>query len=540
MKYKYIVLSFVFLFFSCQGFLERLPTDFIAPENYYSNLQELDEALTGVYDVMSYEATFGMRYQLFLTIGTDETYPNGNQTSGSINTYQGFANDRWVEEFWKYMYSGVERANSLLANYHRAKDVPEDELNRIVGEAKFLRGFYYFMLVSNFGGVPLKLEPSSSVNNYNQIKKSSVKEVYEAIIKDMTEALVLLDKQTATKIGFGGRVSKSAVQGILARVYLHMAGFPLYDTDGYENARYYAEQVILSGEHALNKDYTQIFINYAQDKYDVKESIWEVEFWGDRNGNDFRETGRLGNFSGVPASDQSIGICGCSVRMTPTLFNLFETKVPPTSPGNIQPTNDSRRDWIAARYGYNGSSNPDRIQTVRSNVWDMHMGKWRREYELSSTKDRIYTPQNFPLLRYADVLLMYAEAENEINGPGNAVEKVNWVRRRAYKVDINQASLEADVKSNYLVSKEAFRSFIIDERSRELGGEFLRKSDLVRWGLLLARVKANADYIIDYAPENRKFSAQSGQNIRERDVYLPIPQYEINLNKKNLEQNEGW
>src|SRR5690606_35525873 len=212
----------------------------------------------------------------------------------------------------------------------------------ILGEATFLRAYYYFLLATNFGGVPLKLEPTTSFNSVD-IPRSDLKDVYEQIVEDMKQAELLLSNQTATKLGIGGRVSLSAVRGILARVYLRMAGEPLNDTDKYADAREYALKVIQSGEHELNPSFEQIFINYAQDLYDVKESIWEVEFWGNRF-DSYRETGQIGSFSGPNAGDEEIGWSGNTTRHTGLLFKNNEADS--TTANTIKYTRDLRRDCI--------------------------------------------------------------------------------------------------------------------------------------------------------------------------------------------------
>src|SRR5690606_608691 len=117
--------------------------------------------------------------------------------------------------------------------------------------------------------------------------------IYDLILKDMTEAETLVDD--LADIGFPGRVSRVAVQGILARVCLKMAGEPLKDASKLEDARSWAERVIESGKYQLNADYKQVFINHSADLYDIKESLWEIEFWGNQLGNAYRAAGRIGN-----------------------------------------------------------------------------------------------------------------------------------------------------------------------------------------------------------------------------------------------------
>lgn len=611
---KIIVLFISLSFFGCKDFLENTPTDFISPENYYNTDKELNSALTGVYEVMGDAYLYGKWYQMQVAVGTDETYMTGVQPSGELNTYQHSPSNTYSRYLWRYLYFGIERANNLIANINKPK-MDETKRNHILGEAMFLRAYYYFVLVSHYGDVPLQLVPNPSTKDVS-IARTASKIVYDQIVSDMKKAEELLQTQTATSLGYGGRVSLSTVRGILARVFLQMAGYPLKDESKYAEAIIYANKVIDSHEHALNPSFQQIFINYAQDKYDVKETIWEVEFWGNRTGNAFVETGNLGNISGPLARDPEIGVSTSAIKTTGVLFKAYE--VDDNSTTTLKYSPDLRRDWTCVQYGYGtATSNPGRVKTLNTNIYNMDLGKWRREYETLLPKHSTFTPQNFPLLRYADVLLMLAEAENEVNGPTSiAINTVNDVRRRGYgKLLIGQtlktitvanggtgytavptvtvtggggteatatavisggkvtkivisnygknftsapavtitggsgtgatglATIttvnDADLKASQTASKIEFRKALQKERMLELGGEFLRRQDLIRWGLLVANLKDNSADIIQNAIANRKYTSQAGDNVTERDVLLPIPEYDISLNKL-LIQNPGW
>lgn len=615
---KIIIFLAILACSGCKDFLEKVPTDFTSPESYFNTEKDLETALVGVYDILGHEYVYGKWYQFQISVGTDESYMTGVQPAGSLNTYQHEPSNIYLTNLWRYIYSGIERANQLIAHIDKPK-MDEGKRKQILGEVLFLRSYFYFILVTHFGDVPLKLDPTSSINN-TDIKRSDMRIVYEQILTDMKRAETYLEGQTAAKVGFGGRVSLSAVRGILARVYLHMAGFPLRDTDKYKEVIAYTQKVINSGEHELNPSFEQIFINYAQDKYDVKESIWEVEFWGNRTGNAFMETGQIGTISGPFANDVTIGKSTGSVKTTGLLFKAYEEET--GSAGTLKYSPDLRRDWTCVQYTFGTAvSNPDWNKTASVGIYNMDLGKWRREFETLTPKHSTFTPQNFPLLRYSDILLMYAEAENEINGvTEEAKAAINLVRKRAYgkllngsvlkriavtnggsgyvtatppKVIIsgggganaeaiaivasgrvteviitragkgftavptisfaaasgsgavaqatlvNPALVNADLSAQHTASKDAFRSAIQKERMREFAGENLRRQDLIRWGKLMEFLQVAAKDIVDFAPANRKYTAQAGDNVADRDVLLPIPAYEMNLNKL-LTQNPGW
>lgn len=506
----------------CNKFLETKPTDVLLTETYYTSEEQLNRGLLGVYDMLGKEQIYGDYMTWAINSSTDESYQASNPPNG-MRVYVYDPGNAQVAGFWRAIWQGIARANVLLAGINRP---PMDETKRgiIKGETLFLRGYYYFLLAINFGDVPVILDPVLTVDKVH-IARTPLKDVYAQILKDMTEADSLLQTQTITSLGYGGRVSRTAVQGILARVYLTMAGYPLNDVARFQDALHWAKQVVQSGEHALNPDYKQVFINYAQDKYDVKESIWEIEFAGNGTGV-YDESGRIGNNIGVKCADLGIGYCYGSVNATNKLYSMFDSA-------------DLRRDWNCARYNYTGTNN---TYKKNNNLWDLNVGKWRREYETLTPKNKNLTPQNFAVLRYADVLLMLAEAENEVNGPTPlAIDAVNQVRRRAYGKLLNgdTANHNADLPPEYLSGKEVFRQAVQDERSRELCFEALRKYDLIRWGIFIPTMKAMADDIGAMAPATHKFTASAANNLSTRHLLMPIPAHDMAVNRL-LVQNAGW
>jgi hypothetical protein len=497
---------------SCKKFLDKKPS-FLVPENYYSNEKEVNSALAGVYDILSQESMWGGQIPIRHNATTDESFFSYNSFTSGPFRYNYDASDAYVAALWKNLYVAIERANSLLANMDKA-DMDNGKKSVIRGEALFLRAFYYFTLVQYYGDVPLKLEPSTSVNNVD-IARTPSKDVYAQIVADMKEAETLV--KTATELGSSGHISKSTVRGILARVFLTMAGAPLHDTEKFKDAREWALKVKNSGEHVLNPDYKQIFINESADEEDYKECIWEAECWGTNN-DDKREGGRIGNENGVLCRATNFDVIGYAYGFNSTTWKLYYLYAP----------TDVRRDWAIANY----SLNADGVKTTlaASNIYGRNVAKWRREYEKLSPKNKNYTPTNFPMLRYADVLLMLAEAENEVTGAtAVAHEAMNLVRRRAGLLDTT------------IASQDGFRAEIRNERARELCFEGLRKPDLIRWGIFVETMQDAADEIKAKGPTAGTYSyaAQNAANVNERHLLYPIPLSEMSLNKKMV-QNPYW
>jgi len=586
---------------SCTKILETEPTDFLSPETYFTTKQQAETALTGVYSVLGEPGGFLFHDPTNLIDGNDESYfPRATQTLGlAVNTISPEHVD--VNNLWSGLYDGVNRANVLIRNLENGSINPQDA-NPILGEALTLRAFYYFMLVTNWGDVPLKLEPTASVNTVD-IARTGSSEVYQQIIADLEKAEPLV--RTASQVGFGGRLNRSAVRGLLARVNLHWAGYPLRNISRFEEARKWAQLVMSSGEHELNNDYKQIFINQCQDKYDIKEVIWEVEFWGNRIGNSYLEAGRIGSLIGIACTNATIGVCADRASATLKLFDAYSPEADGTSL-------DLRRDWSIAPFRYSGAT---KVAWANNIKLSRNTGKWRREYETLTPKSANYTPINFPLLRYSDVLLMFAEAENQISGPTTAAyDALNLVRKRAYGKALNGevvrtiavtnggsgyttaptvtitggggsgATATATISGGRVtavrvtangtffttaptvsvtggggtgatatatittadnadapsgLSKDDFLRFLQDERLRELSFEAIRKWDLMRWGIFIEACHTEAQNIQTNAPADTKYASFGIKDVSAKNLLLPVPSSEMSLNKL-ITQNPGW
>jgi hypothetical protein len=411
---------------SCKKFLDTVPTDNLLPEEYYDSEAKLLNALAGVYYPLSTPALYGNFLHSDNVISDEAFYQRSAQTTG-VMVYNFDYSDNTVAALWQQCYVGIERANMLIANINIA-NIDESKRNPILGEALFMRGYYYFLLASNYGDVPLKIEPTKSPSAEDvQVPRTPVKEVYAQILTDMVKAEALVSR--ITDLGFSGRVGKTTVQGILARVCLTMAGAPLKEEIRYAEAKAWALKVKESGEHRLSPSYKQLFINMHQDLYDIRESMWEVEFKG--NGADgLGSSGRVGNLGGIQMQVATgiglkIGYSYGFLHTTARLFNLFQ-------PGDL------RRDWNLSQFNYIATY-PDRYYYnyyTNAQIYNRDAAKFRREAYVLDNKNQNITPINYPLLRYSDVLLMLAEAENHINGPTQlAYDAINQVRRRGFGLD---------------------------------------------------------------------------------------------------------
>lgn len=421
-KYFFLAVVLVALGTSCKKFLDTRPSNFITPE--YKSISQLETGLAGVYDILG--SVYQDAWPYWLNATSDIEYDRTGQSNSTIYVYS--PADVHIANLWRLLYSGIYRANNILAVVDNP-ELDEAARNRIKGETLFLRAYYYFMLVSSYGDVPLLLTPTPSITELN-VPRTPARDIYDIIVADMTEAEGLVNEAGEGVATGGGRVSKSAVQGILARVNLKMAGYPLNDQSKYAEALKWALKVKNSGRHSLEPDYREIFKRYARDQYDLNESIWEVEFYGNGTGGLQEYNYYTGARCGVLSGDRNLGNASGLIMASRKLFNLYQEN--PASTATPKSSPDFRRDWNIAPYSWGGGATA--VYTPNPDLFRRYAGKWRREYETLTPKGNMVTGQNFPILRYADVLLMIAEAENEVNGPATAYAYLNEVRRRAYGI----------------------------------------------------------------------------------------------------------
>lgn len=426
--FKYLVLVLFTTLSSC-NILDVEPKDFLSPEQYYNTEKELNTALTGVYSTFIKSGTF-LNNLGRVGLDADEVYNYRDQNS--VANYLTAPNDEKILNFWRDYYAGITRANMLLKNIDNAVGVSKERRDVIKGETLFLRGFFYFMLVQNFGDVPLILKPieTSGVDDI-QVPRTPAIQVYEQIIRDMEQASELVED--ITKIGNGGRANKSAVYGMLARVCLYMAGKPVNaGRPMYEAAKKWAQKVMDNPVHQLNNSYEDVFVKLATDKYDIGESLFEIEFFGNGLGIYANLGGFVGYHNGImnnntTNTETNVGQAFAYLQTTAYVYNTF---------GN----GDQRRDWAIAPFTYTGGTDNEVYYAQGAYLFNRFIGKFRRASETLRPKHASRTPQNYPVLRFADVLLMFAEAENELNGPTqDAIEVVNRVRRRGYGKFLNGA-----------------------------------------------------------------------------------------------------
>ncbi|RYF25969.1 MAG: RagB/SusD family nutrient uptake outer membrane protein [Flavobacteriales bacterium] len=522
----YILLVTVALSFACSKVLDIDAGKYIIlEEDYYKTEEQLNAALRGTYSTLAEGALYGGNMLGRMGFEADEGYESYSSDLQTVGDYAVYATDAKILGYYRMFYRGINRANLLLESVDDpAITISAKERNHIKGQALFLRGYFHFMLANKFGGIPLMLKAtrSNSVTTEDlQKPRTALRSVYLAIISDLETAQELL--KPMAEVNTGTQASKSAAWAMLTRVCLYMAGQPVNETSKYAEAAEWAKKVKDANYHELNPSYEKVFVNYATDVMEAKESIFEIDFSGNGTGVFASTGGAVGRLNGIqyPLDSSNVGYSNGILRSTSYLFNLYGT-------------GDSRKDWAIAPYYYTGTPRVKTNWTAQTTTFARFCGKFRRESEILLPKSSVYSPQNYPIMRYADVLLMYAEALNEMPGGDKilAREQINIVRRRAIPVGTVDREI---TETDYADLKEV----IIEERARELCFEGLRKNDLVRWGIF----KTSMQYLNGLVPVGTSSYVVAARayysNARERDVLWPIPTSELTVNRL-LTQNVGW
>lgn len=461
-----IIISALVISTSCRKFLEEDPKSVVSPEIILNSVDGFDLTLVGAYSNLTgwgkvYSWNMFSLYESFVDF---QYAPYATDFSSGYIPSSGYE----VNQGWTNLYNIINSANQVLANIEIIKDDPNKD--RIEGEAKFLRGWAYFNLVQFFGDIPLVLEPVTDPSHFQPSRTDQVI-VYDQIVKDMRDAANMMKDAAPNR----SRANKWVAKAFLAKIYLTMAGNPNYITtyDG-ENTNQLAlneaKDVIGSNRYSINIPYRDVFTT----NNDI-ETIWELE------------TPLISNVNAFSFLSQGL--------FTPTeeFINSFEA-------------NDIRgpRWGIRNSYEFNGRTVTFPLPTYIKLVDTVRYANGQS----------METDIGINALRYADVLLMAAEADNEVNhGPSSDAYKwINSVRNRA---EIGNLS-----GLNY----DSFRDAVFYERRHELYGEGFSWWDMKRF---------NKWNLFNYVTREIRTAIDVHLN------YFPIYNVEI-INNPNITQNPGW
>lgn len=489
---KYSFATFIVLI-ALTAFINSCSDEFVnedAPytidsENYFNTEEDYNNALIGAYDLLQ----SSYLNVLLGEIASDNTLSGGESATDVVGIQQvdemiHTPVNPQLKNIWEWMFAGVYRTSYIL-EFKDKIDFPNK--NQVIAEARFLKAYYNFELVKWFGPIPIKVDERFSVKDVETLPRSSVTDVYANIESDLLFAVENLSPTASQQ----GRATKGAAQALLGKVYLFQNKFV--------DASNILEQVIVNGNYSLVSDYNTIFENNNENN---AESVFEIQY-SDLEGAGF---GCLQCSEGNVA----VGFNGIRNYSGPMFDSGYSFNVPTQAVYNSFEVGDNRRDvailnivtWAAANNATYGEGYK-------------HTGFFNRKYlprqgDSNIGDQNLTNPNNYRAIRYADVLLMAAEAFNRggINDE-KARTYLNLVRQRAF----------GDMNHNITASGAALTDFILAERNFELVGEGHRFFDLVRTG--------------------RAAQAINGFITGKHEVF-PVPFEEIQFSNGNWQQNPNY
>lgn len=460
--------------------LDEEPRSFLSEEQFFRTADDANAAVVAIYEPFR-ELGYYNRHMLVIPEGL------ADHADSRAFTIASWACDSrcigYMGDAWSSIYSSISRANLALAR------IPEIEMDaeqkaQLLAEARFLRAFNYLNLVRYWGGVPLRTEPVTDLTDPS-IPRASADEVYQLIISDLTEAEAALpDIRPAAE---EGRPTRWAATGLLADIYLGL--------EDWAQAAAKAEEVIHSGRYSLIEVSQPLDFDQKLFGADVQlspENIHVIKFMR-LPGLGFQIPAMLHH---PDAGYSAVGWRGVHGD--------------PASWMGAWDTQDMRREYtlyVGEDEQYLSAPEPIRF----------------KKYMDAEASDASGHGNDFPILRYADMLLIYAEAVNQLSGPtAPAYDAVNQVRRRAYGVPLALAAPGVDLAEG--LSREAFRDAILRERAKEFVAEGKRFWDLKRTGRAAEKIEA------------------VGEHFDPKLLAWIIPQEELDTNDAltNADQNPGW
>ncbi len=534
---------------SCEDFLTEEVRGQQNLDSYFAGIEEAEAYITGCYEALTCSGWWQINTVWLLSEMCSDDAWMGNTTQSqsdyiSLAHYQGNgASNGPISNFWQYRYKGILRCNVGIERIAEL-EVEDTELrDRFVAEARFLRAFYYFDLVRNFGGLPL-VTGFLMPDEIQGITRSSTEEVYAFIEEDLKAAAEILPQRSEYSVNDMGRATRGAALGLLGKVYLYQ--------EKWQEAHDVLKTVIDEGEYDLLPEFGQVWdVNYDNSI----ESLFEVQYI-------YHSTLALGgSLATVTGARNGPGDGWSWCQPTANLEAAY-----------IEAGDTERLRWTIIKAGCTEIAGEDQFQTFIENNstvnnaqelieqygWDENCyiidpGQHKsarviRKYFLPlADRPEVYntdkSPLNHRILRFADVLLMYAEACNELNNDADARTALNRIRGRVHLPDVT-------------VSGNELRHAIRNERRLELAFEQNRLYDIRRWTddngkkMICNILGPNGSFVqwnlneetrdpLEWA--NQGESSDKGSTFQEdRDMVFPIPLYEVTMSNGSIEQNPGW
>lgn len=529
MKKNILYIGLLFLgLTSCSDFLEVDSPSTFTDENVVKNLEEANRLLNAVYSRTASKATYGNAYFTTFCLNSDVefTTSTAETQTPSRNEYKQFdceADANSLLTTWNAAYATIENANNFVTAAEKSElfAARDSSMLQMVGEAKCIRAMNYLDMVIMFGDIPFSLIRAYDAESLI-MPMGERDEILTALINDLIATAPQMQFSTNLSAGVE-RCSKEFCWSLIARIALYRGGYSLRHGDSpteigtmqrptdyldyYRIAREYSEKVISSGTHSLTKDYYQVFIDECNYKVAIADDpIFEIPFTQNVSGGVGFVHGPRGLESSAGGTEEinKWGKADGNLRLNAFYRFTFNEQ-------------DARRQTIGFwHYDYDGTP-------IILNDYNNYCNKWSKFWDESHTlgyQSGEFTGINFPYMRYADVLLMFAEADNEINnGPTEAGKRaLKAVRDRAFRNATNRGEM-VDAYVDAASSKEAFFQLIFDERAWEFAGENLRWKDLVRWNLYNQVVYKTFWQYFGFGSDDYSYDIDDMYNTYPKQVY---------------------
>ena len=471
----------------------------------FSDVSNATTAIVGVYDELQGDNGYGIRISMYYPYDSDEGIVSGGIDNGrrGVGRYQLLLTNAEISGPFNQLYRGLEKANlcieqiPLMKQYTTGSATEQTALKRLYGEALTLRAQFLFQLILNWGDVPAPMIPAYKQTNLF-VPKTNRDSTYDLLIADLATAKTFVPWRTDAGPR-NERITKGAVMALRARMAMFRGGYSLRSNAQMERRTDYLiyyniakteceELMARRDQHTLNPNYEDIWRKVTSFIYDPQAEIMFEVGAGGGNGN---SDSRMGNYDGPRLSNASrYGAGGGGIQMLPNFFYAFDSV-------------DTRRDLTVTHYQVTSSTN------IKSQLrlGELNTGKYRRDWRVPLLPGTVLNVgYNWSVIRFSDVLLMYAEAVNEISGAPTAlaISAFEEVRKRGYRGNTGLIGITP-------TSKAGFFDAIVNERFLEFGHEGIRRYDLLRWNLLSTKL-AEARLKI--------------QQIRDRVApYTYVPQY---------------
>ena len=522
---------------SCNDFLDVESPSSYSEEFVFSQKTEINRALNGVYASILVNDLYGKAFQRTFILNSDVEMMISSTNVATHNSYARFDCDDQgseINKYWQAAYKAIEDANRFIYNLENSPLYNEEdaEIMQMMGEAKCIRAMVYHDMVVMFGDIPFTFRPASQLGGDYVIPIMDRKEIQDNLINDLKAIAPKMSSSASVTVE---RASQEFAYALIARIALTAGGYSLHPDknnpksygvmsrpenyqDYYRIAKEYTNLVISSGSHSIGTSYKDVFLKESNFELISKgDPIFEIPFAKESTG----ETGNIQGPTSTANEGQTLGknVWGAADgngRLNAFYRYSFDEK-------------DKRRDFVNGLWYYgNSTNNVSQDSCLIRSDYTVHNNKWSKLWanagQFLNTSSGS-TGINFPYMRYADVLLMNAEAINELEGPTKeAQESLRQVRSRAFD---DQGAVNTYV-TNTASSKEKFLQAVLDERKWEFAGENIRWRDLVRNNLYSQEVVYSFLRYLSVAMSNAGTYTGFEDDIAEHDGsnYLDeLPEY---------------